>query len=219
MPHPALCRPLLLGLLALMPLSVAAEEGAAIPLPSESLVPGILVSGSVTGHDSVHYALSGAQGQVLSVDLGGAEAVPEFLIREAEKSEVLFLSSAAPAPVADLALPQPGDYVIEVFLQDALAEQAVPVAYDLVVGLNPPDFADGLAGGPDWWQVSGTQTLTLRAGPSERFPPVGVAEVGAVGQNAGCHLNLGTRWCAVTLSGSGAKGWLPGAALTEAAAP
>ena len=213
-------RPLLLAAVALLaPAPLHAEEAAAIPLPSESLVPGILVSGSLSVDDTPHYTLSGAQGQVLSVDLGGPGALPDFLIREAAKSEILFLSTEAAAPLTDLALPEPGDYVIEVFLTPALARQNAPVDYDLAVGLSPADVAEALAGGPDWWQVTGSQALTLRAGPAERFAPVGVAEGGAVGRNDGCHLNMGMRWCALQLAGSGLRGWLPGSALAETAAP
>ena len=207
----------LAALVAAAVVPAVAEEPPAIPLPSESLVPGILVSGSVSADETVHYTLSGAQGQVLSVDLNGAGPLPDFLIREAGKSELLFLSTEAEAPLTDLALPQPGDYVIEVFL--GRAQAAGPVEYDLAVGVNPPQLAEGLAGGPDWFQVVGPQALTLRAGPAERFAPVGVAEAGAIGRNAGCHLNMGTRWCAIALTGAGGRGWLPGAMLTAADAP
>ncbi|PYF08650.1 hypothetical protein C8J30_11267 [Rhodobacter viridis] len=219
MPRSKLLPSVALATALLAPPAALAEEGPAIPLPSESLVPGILVSGSLGGDDTVRYSLSGAQGQVLSVDLNGPGMLPDFLIREATKSEVLFLSSQAAAPVADLALPQPGDYEIEVFLNRAFARQGKAFDYDLAVGLNPPDFADGLAGGPDWWQVNEGQVLTMRAGPSERFTPVGVAEGGAVGRNKGCHMNMGTRWCDLRLVGSGLRGWLPGAELSETAAP
>ncbi|WP_295406529.1 SH3 domain-containing protein [uncultured Thiocystis sp.] len=81
------------------------------------------------------------------------------------------------------------------------------------------DFADGLAGGPDFWEVTGVasgDTLHLRAGPSARERVVGDLPNGAVMRNLGCTLTSGQRWCRVErLENRGTQGWVAGRYLRE----
>jgi uncharacterized protein YraI len=86
-----------------------------------------------------------------------------------------------------------------------------------------PDFADGLSGGPDWWQVANLtagDTLNVRSGPGTRNPVVGQLANGDRVRNRGCRMNGRTRWCKVELSGdSSFGGWVAGRFLKEAAPP
>lgn len=63
-----------------------------------------------------------------------------------------------------------------------------------------PGFADGLNGGPDYWQVAGVRAdgvLILRAGPSPRAKKAAEAANGTVLRNLGCRMAHGQRWCHV----------------------
>jgi len=93
--------------------------------------------------------------------------------------------------------------------------------YSLGIGMAGADFADGLAGGPDWWQVTGVESgaLNIRSGPDTRYEVVGKAQNGEVMQNRGCRMTGATRWCSIRVDGSGVQGWVAGSYLVEAAAP
>ncbi len=49
-----------------------------------------------------------------------------------------------------------------------------------------PDYADGDAGGPDWWQVSGASSLNVRSGPGTGNAVIGKAAEGQLLRNLGC---------------------------------
>ena len=84
-----------------------------------------------------------------------------------------------------------------------------------------PDYADGLSGGPDYWEVYGTpDTLNIRSGPSTKYRVLIAFPVGTVVQNLGCRMSGGQRWCKITQpGGTGVTGWAAGRYLREAAAP
>lgn len=86
-----------------------------------------------------------------------------------------------------------------------------------------PDFADGLAGGPDYWEVTGVaedDTLNVRTGPSTRFAVIGEVPNGILLRNLGCRMENGMRWCRIrTLADDSAEGWVSGRYLAEGAGP
>jgi hypothetical protein len=62
------------------------------------------------------------------------------------------------------------------------------------------DFADGLAGGPDFWAVTGVpdgDTLDVRSGPATKFEVRGELANGDVVRNLGCRMEAGRRWCRI----------------------
>jgi len=83
-----------------------------------------------------------------------------------------------------------------------------------------PDFADGLMGGPDVWEVTGVaadDALNLRAAPSAQAPILARFANGTRLTNKGCTLNKGQRWCRVAPRGAAAPdGWVNGRYLREA---
>ncbi|MCC1480780.1 SH3 domain-containing protein [Roseibaca sp. Y0-43] len=82
------------------------------------------------------------------------------------------------------------------------------------------DFADGLTGGPDYWEVTGVSgSLNIRTAPSTSAPGRMGLLRGTVVQNLGCRMNEGRRWCEVAQMGGGVTGWAAGEYLREAAAP
>ena len=88
------------------------------------------------------------------------------------------------------------------------------------VAAPAPDFADGLAGGPDYWQVTapgeGAEVI-LHLGPSGRARVVGRLAGDAVLRNLGCEMQGEERWCQVEEAAAPhRRGWVAGASLREA---
>lgn len=82
------------------------------------------------------------------------------------------------------------------------------------------DFADGLAGGPDHWQVQGLSEgsrLNIRAEPTTASAVVGQVDEGTFLRNGGCRMTEDVRWCHV--EGEGLSGWAAGRYLREGFPP
>ncbi|WP_439527111.1 SH3 domain-containing protein [Pannonibacter sp.] len=86
-----------------------------------------------------------------------------------------------------------------------------------------PDFADGLAGGPDYWMVtglSGADMLNMRSAPGAGNPVVGKLANGMVVRNLGCRMAGGGRWCQIATGlNERMTGWVSGRFLVEAGSP
>ncbi len=83
------------------------------------------------------------------------------------------------------------------------------------------DYADGLSGGPDYWQVKGVpagDTLNVRADAGTGNQVVGELANGDTARNLGCKMLGDSRWCRIEM-GSEQKvvGWVNGRYLAEAA--
>lgn len=83
------------------------------------------------------------------------------------------------------------------------------------------DFADGLMGGPDVWEVRGLEPgheLELHAGPSSRDSVLARFANGARLTNMGCAMKDDERWCQVApREGGKPTGWVQGRFLREGA--
>ena len=123
--------------------------------------------------------------------------------------------------MADVSLPGPGDYSIRVYQMRSAARRGERAEFSLGVSLGAPEYADGLSGGPDYWQVNLEQGrgLNLRGGPSTRYASVGVLRAGTPLENRGCRMTGSERWCNIRAAGSGVTGWGAGQYLTEGPAP
>lgn len=106
-----------------------------------------------------------------------------------------------------------------------LRESGAPVDEEQPIKTPPPsdDFADGEAGGPDFWTVSGLtpgDRLNVRRGPSRAERVVATFRNGAVLANLGCRRIDAQRWCKVQNPDfANQTGWANGRYLREAAAP
>lgn len=185
-----------------------------------AVVTGTVIRGQIRGDDSVDYLVTAEVGQRLSVDVSATNDSLYFNILPQGSDEALFIGSTS-GNVADIPVPATATYVIRVYLMRNAARRDERAVYALGIGLSGADFADGLAGGPDWWAVAGlTQgALNIRSGPDTRYPVVGKAQNGEVLQNRGCRMTRDTRWCSIRVDGSGTQGWVAGTFLVEAAAP
>ena len=157
------------------------------------------------------YVIAAAAGQTLSVDLSTSNASLYFNILPQGSEEAVFIGSTS-GNVADVSLPAAGNYIVQVYLMRNAARRDETASYTLGIGLAAADFADGLAGGPEWWQVSGVNSgaLNIRSGPDTRYQVVGKAQNGEVMQNRGCRMTGATRWCSIRVDGSGVQGWVRG---------
>jgi hypothetical protein len=189
-------------------------------VPQASATAGTIYSGSVKGDETVDYVIAGAAGQTLSVDLSASNSSLYFNILPEGSDEALFIGSTS-GNVADIPLPAAGNYVVQVYLMRNAARRDEGTTYSLGIGVAGVDFADSLAGGPDWWQVSGISegALNIRSGPDTRYDVVGKAQNGEAAQNRGCRMTGQTRWCSIRIDGSGVQGWAAGRYLVEGAAP
>ena len=179
-----------------------------------------IVEGTITGDEIVDYQASGERSQILSVDLMTSNPANYFNILPAGLNRALFIGSTQ-GTVADLRLPESGAYVIRVYLMRSAARRGETAKFSLGISLGPPEFADGLSGGPDYWKVSvsDASALNLRPGPSTRYQSIGKLHNSEVLKNHGCRLTGGERWCAIRAAHSGITGWVAGRYLVESPAP
>ena len=179
-----------------------------------------VVAGVIEGPDIMDYQVSGERGQVLSVDLNARPGSAYFNILPDNSETALFIG-ATDGGVADVSLPGAGDYRIRVYQMRSAARRGERSEFSLGVSLGAPEYADGLSGGPDYWQVNLEQGrgLNLRGGPSTRYASVGLLRVGTPLENQGCRMTGSERWCNIRAAGSGVTGWAAGQYLTESPAP
>mgnify|MGYP001198262545 CR=1 FL=1 len=222
MPHARTLSSILAGTALVLALATAspAQTTRTETIAAATATAGTVIRGTIRGDESVDYLVAAEAGQRLSVDVSTTNASLYFNILPQGSDEAIFIGSTS-GNVADIPLPAAGTYVIRVYLMRNAARRDEGADYALGIGLSGGDFADGLAGGPDWWAVSGLAegALNVRSGPDTRYPVVGKAQNGELMQNRGCRLTRGTRWCSVRVDGSGVQGWVAGKFLVEAAAP
>jgi hypothetical protein len=81
------------------------------------------------------------------------------------------------------------------------------------------DYADGLQGGPDYWDVTladASRRLNIHASASSSSQVLGKVSNGAVLRNRGCRMAEGRRWCSVvTVKTPRVSGWIVGQFLRE----
>ncbi|MCX7305187.1 MAG: SH3 domain-containing protein [Hyphomicrobiales bacterium] len=191
---------------------------------------GTTLQGTVKGYETIDYVLGASAGQRMKIDFQTSNASSYFNLLPGNDETAIFVGSTS-GNHFDGALPATGDYRIRVYLMRNAARRNETARYKLSVAIrgataqsapsHNPDYADGLSGGPDYWEVFGTpDTLNIRSAPSASsqilvaFPP------GTVLQNLGCRMTAGQRWCKVAKPGAnGVTGWAAGRFLREAAAP
>lgn len=145
---------------------------------------GALIEGSLGGWEIADYLVGAEAGQTLSVDMRTSNASAYFNILPAGSDEAIFTGSVS-GHVADVPLSATGDYVIRAYLMRSAARRGETARYALAIGVRGPDFADSLAGGPDYWQVRGLggDALNLRSGPGTRYPVIGKLDEAQVARN------------------------------------
>ncbi|MBP1850787.1 SH3 domain-containing protein [Rhizobium halophytocola] len=180
------------------------------------------VRGVVRGYDTDTYFVDLQAGQRLDIDNGAGY----FNFIAPGASAAMFIGSASGDRLATV-VPSSGSYRIEIYLMRSAARRDEVGRYNLSVrasrrapaGPGPDDdHADGMAGGPDYFAVTGLSardTLNIRAAAAVTAPVVGTVRNGAVLRNLGCRLSSGGRWCRIATRNA-VTGWVNGRFLREA---
>jgi Bacterial SH3 domain len=220
------CLPLLVPLLP-----CAAQDIRRERVEFRSGASGATLAGSIAGDAIVDYVLDARAGQRMQVDLTTSNPSLYFNVIAPGADSAMFVGSVEGAHFAG-ALPASGEQVIRVYLMRNAARRGEKAEYSLNVEIGgaaagapvpapADDFADGLAGGPDFWEVTGLEaggTLNLRGAPSTGDAVLARLPAGEVVRNRGCRMAGGQRWCEVVRQ-DGGSGWVAGRYLREAAAP
>lgn len=192
---------------------------------------GTTISESITGYEAVDYHLGVSAGQTMSVQLDTDNASNYFNITAPGASAALFIGSSE-GNSTTFQIPSSGTYTISVYLMRNAARRNETADYDLTIHVDgraaqaqapapvQNDFADGLAGGPDFWQVHGLasgDTLNVRSAPSTGSAVLGRLVEGDIVRNGGCQMTGSTRWCSIETS-RGLAGWVAGRYLHESMA-
>lgn len=193
---------------------------------------------TIQGRESVIYRFGASAGQRLSITLRANNRNAYFNLSSGYGGQPLHVGSMNGNRVR-LVLPETGDYFIEVYLMRNAARRGEIADYALTVGIagrpdgidptppprpqpidpayGDPDYADGLAGGPDTWRVTNVpigDALNIRSRPMANAPVIARAPNGVRLRNLGCRASGQTRWCRVELR-DGSIGWANGRFLRE----
>ncbi|MEY4872931.1 MAG: hypothetical protein RLZZ563_2261, partial [Pseudomonadota bacterium] len=96
-----------------MALLAVAQKARAETVAADAAMGGVVFVGEIRGDETAEYIVTGAAGQLLSVDLMADNGALNFNILPAGSAEALF-NSATLGTVADVSLPAAGDYVVQV---------------------------------------------------------------------------------------------------------
>lgn len=189
------------------------------------------IEGSLKGYDTNRYLLGAKAGQRMSIKLKPSNLACYFNVIEPNADSAIFIGSTSGFEYSG-ALRVSGQHRVEVYLMRSAARRNEICNYNISFEISDgqatgetgsqPDFADGLAGGPDYWEVAGVpagDSLNLRSEPSANGRVILELANGAVLRNKGCRMTGSTRWCQVQLTGDAdAVGWVAGRYLREASA-
>jgi hypothetical protein len=217
--------------------------GTSMPAPAQDAVrtqavqfpagkTGTVIRGAIKGRGSALYTVGAEAGQIMKVRLKPSNLATYFNIYEPGRGpgdEAFVIGEMQPVSNSfEGKLPTSGTYAISVFMMRSAARRNERSTYTLDIQVSPladakapvqADFADGLQGGPDFWEVTGVpkgDTLSVRRGPSASEPIVTRLNNGAVLRNKGCRMNGGQRWCKVERRDAPVDaGWVAGRYLRE----
>ncbi|WP_158540165.1 SH3 domain-containing protein [Rhodosalinus halophilus] len=229
------------ALVAVLATPPAARESRTERVAFPAGTTGTTIEGSITGYEAVDYLVGAEAGQRMMVTLETGHTATYFNVYEPGKGpgeEALAVSQFGGVhPMVpdinrfDATLPTSGDYTISVYMMRSAARRDETAEYRLRIEIPAAqtmtetverDYADGLQGGPDFWQVrlaDRTSRLNVHSGPSAGAPVIGRLAHGKTLRNAGgCRMAEGRRWCDVSDT-RGLRGWVAGAFLIEAAPP
>jgi hypothetical protein len=190
------------------------------------------LTGRLKGYEIVDYAFDAKAGQRATIDFKGSNPSGYFNLLPAGDETAIFVGSTS-GNHFDGTLPYTGAYRIRVYLMRNAARRNEILRYTVTLSIGArrtgavepknPDYADGLSGGPDYWQVHGVadnDALNIREGASANSRVLIAVPNGTVLQNQGCRMSGGQKWCKVTQpGGTGITGWVAGRYLREAATP
>lgn len=219
----------LLAVLSLVLVSTAAgAQDRTVTVKFPRGASGTTIEDSIRGDRGINYLVGVSAGQQMSVQLDTDNPSSYFNITAPGASEALFIGSIS-GNSTTFEIPSSGNYAINVYLMRNAARRNETANFELTIyvegraaAVRPaptqPDFADGLAGGPDFWEVTGLKggdTLNIRASASTSAGVRGtLRNDGDVVSSLGCTMNGDTRWCQIRAQ-RGLSGWVAGRYLHE----
>jgi len=194
---------------------------------------GTTINDSIIGYESVLYRVGAEAGQQMQVRLEPSNTATYFNVYAPgrEPGDEALVNSQFTGPMVpelnifDGVLPTSGEYTVSVYMMRNAARRDETSNYRIAIsvvgstgGTVGSDYADGLQGGPDFYQVatSGGGGLNLRVAPSSGAGVVTRLKNGQNVRNLGCRMAEGRSWCRVaTLADPGSEGWAAGDFLIE----
>jgi hypothetical protein len=221
---------LILGILAQPTLS--ADEVIRERITIDSGRTDVAAKGKIKGYATYEYLVAVSSGQTLTVKLDAQNLSTYFNVwspgKKPGQDEALFIGSTS-GEVFSQRLDEAGDYMVQVYLYRNAARRNETSDFSISVeladsqGTAKPggDFADGLMGGPDFWEVSRLapgKTVNLRREASASSAIIGQLAEGTILRNKGCKMTGAARWCNVERRDvPSVAGWVSGKYLREAA--
>lgn len=195
------------------------------PAPGPSITIG---AGALRGHQVVDYVVPLQAGQRVVFAFRPTNPSAYMNVSAPGAAEALHVGSRAGNRFETVTRSR-GDYVIRVYLMRNAARRGETSRYTLslqaigggVGGAPPPEYADGVSGGPDYWRVTrapqGRLGLFAETSPRSRLL-TNLAE-GVVVRNRECRMLGGQKWCRLETLDQRYRGWALGAYLREGAPP
>lgn len=182
---------------------------------------GTVIENSIRGYEIVDYVLRAGVGQQMSVNMQTSNLASYFNVMIGDNPQAIHVGSTNGNEWSGT-LPETADYRIRVYMMRSAARRDEVADYSLSISIaaRDPDFADGLSGGPDYWEVANVpanDTLNVRSGPGTGNEIVGELANGDIARNLGCEMQGQSRWCQVEAGGEMKfTGWVNGRYLIEA---
>lgn len=193
---------------------------------------GTSLRGHLRGDQSALYSFGAEAGQTITIRLKPTNLATYFNLYQPGRGpgDQALATGELTDPINQFTgkAPASGNYIISVFMMRSAARRNERTSYRLDLGVSAlasttapvkADFADGLQGGPDFWEVFGVprgDTLNIRSGPSAKDSIVLRVDNGARLRNKGCRMNGAQRWCLVERADApGVSGWAAGRYLRE----
>lgn len=223
-----------LALLALTPVVMAQDDMRTETVQFAAGTTGTTLRSAITGREFVVYKIAAEAGQRMEIRLTSDNAATYFNVYEPGRGpgdEALAVSEQTGPMVPDLnvfdgTLTSSGIYSVSIYLYRNAARGGETANFSLDISITGDtgavvqgDFADGLQGGPDLWEVRLNDPggiLNVHNGPSTGALTVGRFPNAAILRNLGCRMNEGRRWCQVEATAPGGiTGWVAGEFLVE----
>lgn len=174
--------------------------------------------GRITGYEIVDYMVGAEAGQTMIVNMTTESGANYFNLMAPGETEVAFFNGSINDNSYVGRLAETGDYTIRVYQMRSAARRQETANYTLNVEIASADYADGLSGGPDFWQVStaGGGKADMHETPSDNSGVMDSLGDGTTLRNRGCRISEGRRWCSVeSLGDPPTRGWVVGDLLRE----
>jgi hypothetical protein len=184
------------------------------------------LEGRIEGEESIDYIVPAEAGQRLKV-VYRSENMGTYIDLFPPGSDEAMHKGSNLGNRFEGVLAETGDYRVHVYMMPNAVHRGEIADFTLDLSVDRSersgDFADGLTGGPDFWEVTGVAknvTLSLHSGPSVTEGVVSKVHNGTRLRNLGCKMEDGSRWCRVrTLGEDAIEGWADGRYLMESAVP